>query len=380
MTSHLGSWVSALADGQLPPEAAERALAHVAVCAQCAAELDAARAARRALADACDVEAAPGLTARLLALSASIPPTTGDPLRDAPRPAGHRPEPAVAPWEGPLTVDLAAAARRRRLCRLAAAGAGSVAVVAGALFAAGDLPVVVPDPSPQQVLTLLGRTAPDEAAEGQDVLPQIRRAAGGTGPQASAGPGAGRTAGEVAARAAAGAGLADVAASGRLVRGGDGGDGGDAGAAGAAPAGEVLDQAVLAWVSEHGWVPPRGLPEAVDVTAVRLLGPRGQVLELDLTGPQGHVVVRQQAGRLPAGSTAPAVELGLADRRVQLLSTEPWHVAWQAGDVVVDVAADVPHEVMTQVVAAFPADGYDAGVLPRIARGWSTVTGALPEP
>ncbi|WP_211254588.1 zf-HC2 domain-containing protein, partial [Cellulomonas cellasea] len=34
--SHLGSRISALADGQLAPAAAERALAHVATCPQCA--------------------------------------------------------------------------------------------------------------------------------------------------------------------------------------------------------------------------------------------------------------------------------------------------------------------------------------------------------
>ncbi|WP_230684816.1 zf-HC2 domain-containing protein [Cellulomonas sp. JZ18] len=53
--THLGSWVSALADGQLDAAATERALAHVAVCPLCARELAAARAARRALAAADEV-------------------------------------------------------------------------------------------------------------------------------------------------------------------------------------------------------------------------------------------------------------------------------------------------------------------------------------
>ncbi|WP_162177339.1 zf-HC2 domain-containing protein, partial [Actinotalea ferrariae] len=41
---HLGSRLSALVDGQLPPAAAERALEHVATCPACADELRAARA------------------------------------------------------------------------------------------------------------------------------------------------------------------------------------------------------------------------------------------------------------------------------------------------------------------------------------------------
>src|SRR5690606_23106913 len=70
MTPHLGTWISALADGQLDPEARERALGHVAGCPSCAEELAAVRAARRALADAGDVPVAPDLTGRLLALGA----------------------------------------------------------------------------------------------------------------------------------------------------------------------------------------------------------------------------------------------------------------------------------------------------------------------
>lgn len=34
--AHLGEWLSPLADGQLPPAQAERALAHVASCRTCA--------------------------------------------------------------------------------------------------------------------------------------------------------------------------------------------------------------------------------------------------------------------------------------------------------------------------------------------------------
>jgi hypothetical protein len=318
VNGHLGSWVSALADGQLPPDQAERALAHVAVCRRCAAELEAARAARRALAAAADVPVAPDLAARLLALSATVPSCEGDPLRQRPQ---QDPWAQPSPWTAPLTNDLLAAARRRRVRRLAALGAGGVGVAAVALFAVGDVPVVAPDPSPEQVLTLLARAEPSETAAGEDLL-------GAVAP--------------VATHRAA----------------------------------DSRDSAALTWMGDQGWVRPERLPDGLDVSALRLLGPGADVVELDLAGSAGHVVVREQVGRLDA-STGERRTVG--GRAVVVLSTEPWHVAWQADDVVVDVAADVPQEVMAQVVAAFPADGYDSGVLARVVRGWSTVTGALPQ-
>ncbi|PZR55092.1 zf-HC2 domain-containing protein [Xylanimonas oleitrophica] len=327
---HLGSWLSALADGQLPPDQAERALSHVAVCGLCAAELEAAREARRALAAAQEVHAAPDLTARLLALSATVPPTQGDPLRERPQPG---PWSARAPWEGTLTGDLAASARRRRVRRAVGVGVGGLGAAAAALFAVGNVPVVVPDPSPQHVLTLLARTGPDAAAAGQDVLGSVVP------------PGAAAV------------------------------------AAGLGPGTDARDAAALDWVGRQGWVSPDALPAGLDVTALRLVGARGEILELDLSGEAGHVVVREQVGRLAPG-TGTTQRLG--GREVAVLSSEPWHVAWQCDDVVVDVAADVPQEVLEQVLTAFPGDGYDAGVLPRIARGWSvvtgTATGAQPQP
>lgn len=317
MNGHLGSWVSALADGQLPPDQTERALAHVALCRRCAAELEAAREARRALAAAADVPVAPDLAARLLALSATVPSSDGDPLRERPQPGPWEP----APWTAPLTNDLLAAARRRRARRLAALGVGGAGVAAAALFAVGDVPVVAPDPSPEQVLTLLARAEPDETAAGQDVLSTVAPAA-------------------------------------------------------TYAAADSRDSAALAWMGDKGWVRPDRLSEGLDVSALRLVGAQAEVVELDLTGSVGQVVVREQVGRLDASA---GERRSLGGREVVVLSTEPWHVAWQADDVVVDVAADVPREVMDEVVSAFPADRYDAGVLARVARGWSTVTGALPQ-
>jgi hypothetical protein len=84
-------------------------------------------------------------------------------------------------------------------------------------------------------------------------------------------------------------------------------------------------------------------------------------------------VVRERPGQLAqdgAGGTG----------GVQVLASEPAHVAWQSDDMVVDVVADAPDEVLTQLVASFGEHGYDAGVLPRIARGWHTVTGVIESP
>lgn len=328
MTPHLGSWISALADGQLDAAATERALAHVAACQQCADELDAARAARQALLRTADVAPAPDLAERLLALSASIPPSDGDPLRKPERAARWE---VPAQWQSTLTGDLAARRRRRRTQRLVAAGAGGVGVLGCALFALGQSPVVTPDPSRSAALTLLAHVG-----DGADVL----------------------------------------SASGETTTSG------------------ATEQAA-AWLGDNGWVAPRALPRGYEITATRLSG-GGEVVEIDIEGPDGALVVRQEHGRLAdltqdsnadgaAGMTDAAAAAGLDDldadgRDVEILSSEPWHVAWQAGDVVVDVAADVRQDVLADVVAAFPGRGYDAGVLPRISRGWTTVTGVLSRP
>ncbi|MGW2095951.1 zf-HC2 domain-containing protein [Promicromonospora sukumoe] len=312
--SHLGDLVSALADGQLSPAETERALSHVTMCRLCARELDTARAARRALSSAADVVPDPALTARLMALQASIPPTDEDPLR---RPF-LGPDPLAAPvWPaspgfGGFDGRIDRPARRRRAARVTALGVGGVGALGLALFTLGDVPVVSPQLSAQTSMTMLGRTGPDDAAAGQDVL----------------------------------AGL-DVD-----------------------PA--QVTPAALDWAADNGWVAPTDLPAGYTVSAMRLVGDRGQTLEIDLTGPSGHAVVRERAGQLARGGTTVG--------GVQVLATEPAHVAWQSDDMVVDVVAEAPEEVLTELVASFGEHGYDAGVLPRIARGWHTVTGAIESP
>lgn len=323
---HLGSWVSALADGQLGEDAAARALAHVAVCPACAEELEAARTARRLLSAAPEVAPDPDLTSRLLSLSASIPPALGDPLREGPR--------AADPWSHPrpaartLTGDLVQTVRRRRRRRTVLAGVGGAGVVVGTLFALGAVPLVAPDPSTADSLTLLGRAGTTTTAAGQDVL-------------------------------------ADVVATGAVAGAGD-------------------DRAAtLAWMRERGWLCPTTLPDDLAVTGVRLLGARGDVLEVDLEGSGGaggQVVVREQVGRLDLTGVVEADRLDVDGRAVHVLSRSPWHVVWQSGSTVVDVVADVPERRLRDLVAAFPDQGYDSGVLPRISRGWTTMTGALASP
>jgi hypothetical protein len=313
MSGHLGDLISALADGQLSPAETERALSHVTMCRLCARELDTARAARRALSSAADVLPDPALTARLMALQASIPPTDGDPLR---RPF-LGPDPLGAPvWQASgfdgFDGRLDRPARRRRTARITALGVGGAGVLGLALFTLGDVPVVSPQLSAQTSMTMLGRTGPDTAAAGQDVL----------------------------------AGL-DVA-----------------------PA--ELTSAALDWAAENGWAAPAELPDGYTISAMRLVGDQGQTLEIDMAGPSGHAVVRERPGQLAQGGTT-------VDG-VQVLATEPAHVAWQSDDMVVDVVADAPEEVLTELVASFGEHGYDAGVLPRIARGWHTVTGAIESP
>ncbi|WP_402464283.1 zf-HC2 domain-containing protein [Isoptericola aurantiacus] len=293
MTRHLGDWVSPLADGQLGPQDTERALAHVAACAVCAAELETARAARRHLAGARDVAAAPDLTERLLALSATIPSAQGDPLRAPERDTTWSSPEA---WQPTLTGDVAAAARRRRRRRVALVGVGGAGVVGCALFVLGQAPVVSPDPSRAAALTTLA----SDASTGT---------------------------------------------------------------------------ATVSGLDAAGFVAPSQLPAGYEVAAVRTAD---DVVEIDLTGPDGPVVVRELRGRLgDVGDAHLAVEG--RDGPV-VLTRDPWHVAWQSGDVVVEVTTDVPQDVLVDVVAAFPDRAYDAGVLPRITRGWSTVTGALAHP
>lgn len=323
--SHLGTQISALADGQLPPAAAERALAHVAGCAECAADLAAARAARQAVAAAFDVPVDPALTARLLALGAAVPPPEersrpGRSLRRA-RPAGSLPD-ASLPMPGSdrpgrmppgcLRGDLTPS----RTPRVALA-VTAVAAVASVLAVLGTQPVVAPTAHPAHALTLLSRAGTTSA----------------TGPVVTAS-------------------LSDLGT------------------------GEPTAPEVLAWMADHGWAAPEDLPDGYEVSDVRVDDDRSD-LELDLTGPDGTIVVTEQRGRLDVDAVAGAPEATVGGRTVRVLSEAPWHAVWQSGDAVVSVVALSPGRAVEELVAAYPEREYDPGVPARLVRGWSQVTAAF---
>jgi cytochrome c-type biogenesis protein CcmH/NrfG len=127
----LGERVADLADGRLDPAATERALAHVAGCATCRAELDAQRAASAALRSLAPAEPSADLLARLRATGA--PDTVPAQGRAASRPVLVAPVPATAV--------------RRPRRRTVVASAASVAVVA-ALAVVGGSATSVGSPSP----------------------------------------------------------------------------------------------------------------------------------------------------------------------------------------------------------------------------------------
>jgi len=147
----------------------------------------------------------------------------------------------------------------------------------------------------------------------------------------------------------------------------------------AAPASDAAEQEQVAWLHEQSWAFPSALPEGWSVVAVRD-GVDGAPVEIDLQGPDGTAVVTEQAGRLDTEALAPAGTQELGGRTVHVLSTDPWHVTWQCGSSVVEIVADRAPDGIDALVAAFPGEGYDAGVPARITRGWDAVTTAFGQP
>lgn len=137
--AHLGERITALVDGQLTPDAAERAHIHLASCRQCRDAVERERVMKSRMAGLQGPPPAPDLVQRLLALGGPhgpLPPRVGH-LAGGPRPATAafpgEPEPATGPAASSL-IDLAPAQLR--------AGAPSgdplrVPVGAGAAWAAG---------------------------------------------------------------------------------------------------------------------------------------------------------------------------------------------------------------------------------------------------
>lgn len=329
--SHLGSRISALVDGQLSVADTERALAHVAVCPECSAELAASRAARRALASADEMAPAPDLTARLLSLAASTEPTSGDPF--APPVRQSRDELAsygvasgglgARGWRSgsSLRGDVG---QRRSSVRLAAGSMAGLGAVAAMLFVLGERPDVVPSVHPGADLSLLGQAVTADPATrtgsiGTVAWPVVTDESAGT--------------------------------------------------------------ETTSWLRAHEWSFPQELPDGWSVTAVRWSGDDSGVLEVDVLGPDGaSLVVTEQQGRLDTTSLAGAPTGEVGGREVYVLSYEPWHVVWQADATVVQVVGSQSSDDAATLVGAFPGGAFDDGVPARITRGWDTVTGALERP
>lgn len=156
--THLGDRVTDLVDGQLGPEATERAHAHLARCTQCRVAVEAERLMKSRLASLPGPQPAADLVGRLLAIgtppgdvvprpavpgetavpvAARVPagaagrPRSGRPVGS--RPAGRSARDAARPEQGRWRP-----ARRRRLA-VAVAGALSVVGAAGLTFSATSM-------------------------------------------------------------------------------------------------------------------------------------------------------------------------------------------------------------------------------------------------
>jgi len=121
--THLGEDVSALVDGQLPPESVERVWEHVLACAMCRAEVDREVALKQRLRYLAGDDPSPQPPPRLLGSLRDMPVT---PSRYDPTWAG------LDAWR---EVDaLEAAHRQGRRSGLALAGMGSAAAIGLAAF------------------------------------------------------------------------------------------------------------------------------------------------------------------------------------------------------------------------------------------------------
>lgn len=317
MSAHLGDRVSALADGQLTPAATERALSHVAGCDSCAAELAAARQARRMLAGVCDVRPEGDLTARLLALGCApgFAPPDGRPAV-APRPSAPEPASRLTAWwpalsgSDALTGDLHTPRRGLRVLVGSVTGLSVVAV--GLFVLGGRSEVVTPTARPSEALSLLGQT---EAAAATPVS------------------------------------YTDASST----------------------------EEYLAWMRQEGWTCPAEIPAGWSVTSVQLRDD-GNTLQVGIAGPLGELVVTEQHGQLDSAALVGADQIELSDRTVYLLSRSPWHLAWQDGDTVVEVVSDDDESSVAEVVSAFPGSAYDDGVPARLTRGWDTLAAAVSLP
>ena len=322
---HLGALVSDLADGQLSVAETEHALAHVAICPVCWTELEASRAARRAVARTSDVAPDAALTMRLLALAGTGPEAGRSPVPAGPGVGQPRPSGRVLTGE----IGSRAAVRRRALSFAGFA----VAAAAAVLFALGGEPRVTPSVHPGVAQGLLaGAPFESEARAGSALVVNASS--------------------EVSDRAAV-TGSIDPMEMG------------------------PLQAAVLGWLRSHGWAEPSELPAGFTVTAIRLREAGDSVLELDLARGTERIVLLEQVGLLDPSGFSDVVPQRIRDRDVYVVATTPWHLVWASGNTVVTVIAEAPADVIESLVAAFPLGAQSASVPGRVGRGWAVMTGAV---
>ncbi|HVE99463.1 MAG TPA: zf-HC2 domain-containing protein, partial [Mycobacteriales bacterium] len=133
--SHLDDWAAALVDAELGPDERDRALAHLAGCDACRADVDTQRRAKALLTPAEPAAPLPAaLTARLLAIPAG--PASADPSSDVVRRSslGRRRPAGSRPWRARAGRPVPARRRPRRVAARsfgACAAALTVAVRAG---------------------------------------------------------------------------------------------------------------------------------------------------------------------------------------------------------------------------------------------------------
>jgi len=126
---------------------------------------------------------------------------------------------------------------------------------------------------------------------------------------------------------------------------------------------------VLARLAHAGWILPAALPDGVTLANHTV---HDDALELDLDTPAGPVVVVERHGTLAEDLDAVA-SVEVADRTVHVLTTEPWHVATQVGDVVVEVYAPGDDGPALDVLASLE-DAGGGDIVDRVTRGWSVLT------
>lgn len=322
---HYGEWISAHLDGELSRAQDARLQVHLLQCAACADALASEREARRLLLATTEAEPSPALTQRLLALACGEEATetarTDDLASfDARTAAGRCPaelrtlRPGESPTFPALTGDLRG---RRSLVAAVVVGAVGLGLGAGALAVLGAPPRVVPSAHRAEALTTLARTV-------------------GSGVPASA------------------VGLAPSASI---------------------DAASMIDPAekdpTLAQLRDEGWYVPR-LVEGAEVVAHRIDGD-GR-LELEVATSEGPLVLREQVGLLDTTGFSDVSLIEAGGRSIHVLSESPWHIAWQAGDLVLEAYCAEPLPLAERLAAAPDAEAAaPVTVGRRIARGWESV-------